>query len=344
MYRFVQFCSSWRKEPRSVAAEQLGGTIETVLETPRVEMPPATLEEARNQEGRADADRGARRSGSSDEDIRYVFFQQVSITGRVMGKGVVASFFPQVAERGYQLVYGATAEPVHRPRRQLHRLRPRGVRAGGDRRPRHVLGPALGRARRPRLLRLLRHRDRRAARRRPAPEPEAGRERVRGRARAQLRDRDRARDDVDAPRRGRRRRGRHQALLLPHPPVRGAASGAARRGRLRPADGPRHELRRPRGRAGPARAQLPLRPRRSAPRTTSPPTARSAPRSRASTACWPRSCRSRSPGVSANGHHHHFTLVDDDGNNVFHDPDGVGAALRHRRATSSAACSTTSGR
>jgi glutamine synthetase len=33
----------------------------------------------------------------------------VSITGRVMGKGVVSSFFPQVAERGYQLVYGATA-------------------------------------------------------------------------------------------------------------------------------------------------------------------------------------------------------------------------------------------
>ena len=31
------------------------------------------------------------------------------MTGRVMGKGVVASFFPQVAERGYQLVYGATA-------------------------------------------------------------------------------------------------------------------------------------------------------------------------------------------------------------------------------------------
>ena len=26
-----------------------------------------------------------------------------------MGKGVVSSFFPQVAEKGYQLVYGATA-------------------------------------------------------------------------------------------------------------------------------------------------------------------------------------------------------------------------------------------
>src|SRR5204862_480507 len=38
-----------------------------------------------------------------------VFFQQVSVTGRVMGKGVVSSFFPQVARKGYQLVYGATA-------------------------------------------------------------------------------------------------------------------------------------------------------------------------------------------------------------------------------------------
>jgi glutamine synthetase len=27
-------------------------------------------------------------------------------------------------------------------------------------------------------------------------------------------------------------------------------------------------------------------------------------------------------GVSANGHHHHFTLVDDEGTNVFHDPSG----------------------
>src|SRR5215510_14481787 len=42
------------------------------------------------------------------EGIKYVFFQQVSITGRVMGKGVVSSFFPQVAERCYQIVYSAT--------------------------------------------------------------------------------------------------------------------------------------------------------------------------------------------------------------------------------------------
>src|SRR5262245_35715603 len=86
----------------------LGGTVETVLSLPRMEMPPATLDEARSQEGRP-AQIEALKKRIAAEDIRYVFFQQVSVTGRVMGKGVVASFFPQVAERGYQLVYGATA-------------------------------------------------------------------------------------------------------------------------------------------------------------------------------------------------------------------------------------------
>ena len=91
-----------------MAADKLGGTVETVLESPRSEMPPATLEEARNQPGRAERIEELSKR-IADEGIEYVFFQQVSITGRVMGKGVVASFFPQVAERGYQLVYGATA-------------------------------------------------------------------------------------------------------------------------------------------------------------------------------------------------------------------------------------------
>ena len=91
-----------------MAAEKLGGTIETVLEAPRVAMPPPTLDEAREQPGRADRIKELAKR-IEDEDIRYVFFQQASITGRVMGKGVVASFFPQVAQRGYQLVYGATA-------------------------------------------------------------------------------------------------------------------------------------------------------------------------------------------------------------------------------------------
>ena len=76
--------------------------------SPRIAPPPATLEEARNQPGRREQIEELTRRIES-EGIKYVFFQQVSITGRVMGKGVVARFFPQVAEKGYQLVYGATA-------------------------------------------------------------------------------------------------------------------------------------------------------------------------------------------------------------------------------------------
>ena len=85
-----------------------GGTVETVLDTARAGTPPATLEEARNQPGRSERIEAIRKRIEAD-GIRYVFFQQVSITGRVMGKGVVADFFPQVAQKGYQLVYGATA-------------------------------------------------------------------------------------------------------------------------------------------------------------------------------------------------------------------------------------------
>jgi glutamine synthetase len=85
-----------------------GGDVHTVLDTPRSEMPPATLEEARSRPGRREKIEEITRRIES-EGIKYVFFQQVSVTGRVMGKGVVASFFPQVAEKGYQLVYGATA-------------------------------------------------------------------------------------------------------------------------------------------------------------------------------------------------------------------------------------------
>src|SRR3954462_10535716 len=85
-----------------------GGDVSTVLQTPRTTMPPQTLEEARNQPGRREQIQGIVKQIES-QGIKYVFFQQVSITGRVMGKGVVADFFPQVAEKGYQLVYAATA-------------------------------------------------------------------------------------------------------------------------------------------------------------------------------------------------------------------------------------------
>ena len=92
----------------STAVPRTGLGVADVLATPRVAPPPATLEEARSVPGRPERIAELARRIES-EGIKYVFFQQVSVTGRVMGKGVVASFFPQVAERGYQLVYGATA-------------------------------------------------------------------------------------------------------------------------------------------------------------------------------------------------------------------------------------------
>src|ERR671910_2045916 len=89
------------------AGRTFGGGVETVLRSSRIAPAPATLEEARSQPGRREQIEAITQRIET-EGIKYVFFQQVSITGRVMGKGVVSSFFPQVAEKGYQLVYGST--------------------------------------------------------------------------------------------------------------------------------------------------------------------------------------------------------------------------------------------
>ena len=225
-------------------------------------MPPKTLEEARNQPGRREQIEGITKQIES-QGIKYVFFQQVSVTGRVMGKGVVASFFPQVAEKGYQLVYGATANLFVDRAGDYIGFGPEESELAAIADLSTFAVAALGQPRRARVLRLLRHGDRRAARRRPAAEPQARRRGVRGGARLQLPHRHRAGDDVaQEGRGGLRPRGRHQALLLPHPSVRGASSGPPRRRRIRPGSRPRHVLRRPRGRPRPARAELPLRPPR----------------------------------------------------------------------------------
>ncbi len=119
-----------------------------------------------------------------------------------MGKGVVASFFPQVAERGYQLVYGATANlftdrngnyigfgPEESELAAIADLDTFSVLPWDERVARVYCdcydtetGELLDADPRQNLKRVV--------------------QRVRGGARAQLRDRDRARDDVDAPRRG----------------------------------------------------------------------------------------------------------------------------------------------
>jgi len=41
--------------------------------------------------------------------ITYIYYQFVSVTGRIVGKGVPADHWERIAERGFQLVYGSTA-------------------------------------------------------------------------------------------------------------------------------------------------------------------------------------------------------------------------------------------
>ena len=239
-----------------------GGTVDDVLRSSRIAPAPPDAGGGAQRPRAAREDRGDHRAHRARGDQVRLLPAGLD-HGPRDGQGRRVELLRAGRREGLPARLRRDGEPVHRPLRRLHRLRPRGVRAGGGRRPRHVRGAALGSARRARVLRLLRHRDRRHPRRRPAPEPQADRARLRAGARAAVPDRHRARDDVaQEARAGAGARGRHEALLLPHPPVRGAASGAHGRGRVRPGAGPGHELRRPRGRARPARAELPLRPAR----------------------------------------------------------------------------------
>ncbi len=43
------------------------------------------------------------------DNIRYLYCQFVSVTGRIMGKGIPAKHFAMIARKGFQLVYGSTA-------------------------------------------------------------------------------------------------------------------------------------------------------------------------------------------------------------------------------------------
>ncbi|HEX9585550.1 MAG TPA: glutamine synthetase [Gammaproteobacteria bacterium] len=66
------------------------------------------LEDYVNAPGRADLVREVRRK-INELGIAYIYYQFISVTGRVVGKGIPADHWERTAERGFQLVYGATA-------------------------------------------------------------------------------------------------------------------------------------------------------------------------------------------------------------------------------------------
>ena len=41
--------------------------------------------------------------------VDYIYYQFISVTGRIVGKGIPADHWERTAERGFQLVYGSTA-------------------------------------------------------------------------------------------------------------------------------------------------------------------------------------------------------------------------------------------
>jgi len=59
-------------------------------------------------DGRAEAVQRVRAEIDA-KGISYIYYQFVSVTGRIVGKGVPSDHWETVAERGFQLVYGSTA-------------------------------------------------------------------------------------------------------------------------------------------------------------------------------------------------------------------------------------------
>jgi len=66
------------------------------------------LERFVEAEGRAERLKDVRKKIDA-EGVTYVYYQFISVTGRIMGKGVPSPHWETIAQKGFQLVYGSTA-------------------------------------------------------------------------------------------------------------------------------------------------------------------------------------------------------------------------------------------
>lgn len=66
------------------------------------------LESWVDHEGRAELVKSVR-AKINELGISYIYYQFISVTGRIMGKGVPADHWERIAQSGFQLVYGSTA-------------------------------------------------------------------------------------------------------------------------------------------------------------------------------------------------------------------------------------------
>jgi len=66
------------------------------------------LEQHVNQPGRDKLVKQVR-AKINELGVEYIFFQFISVTGRVVGKGIPTDHWERTCEKGFQLVYGSTA-------------------------------------------------------------------------------------------------------------------------------------------------------------------------------------------------------------------------------------------
>ena len=73
------------------------------------------LEKHVNQPGRAKLVKKVREK-INELGITYIYYQFISVTGRVVGKGIPADHWERTAEKGFQLVYGCLLYTSPSPR------------------------------------------------------------------------------------------------------------------------------------------------------------------------------------------------------------------------------------
>ena len=88
-------------------------------------------------------------------NIQYIYYQFISVTGRIVGKGIPADHWENIAERGFQLVYGSTANLFIDRHGNYIGYGPEASELVGISRSRHLRAAALGQAGGAGLLHLL---------------------------------------------------------------------------------------------------------------------------------------------------------------------------------------------
>ena len=127
---------------------------------------PTDLERFVAADGRDDAIASVR-SRIDAEGVTYIYYQFISVTGRIMGKGVPAAHWESMAKKGFQLVYGSTANLFTDRYGEYIGYGPEAWELVGHPRARDVPGAAVGQEGRARVVHLL-----------PRPRGREGRRRV----------------------------------------------------------------------------------------------------------------------------------------------------------------------